>query len=70
MNPTTIPPTTPVTNPLAGGTPEAIAMPIQSGSATKDAIISDDNVGRSRILCKLIMMIFNPEFSLLTPEID
>ena len=34
-NPTTIPPTIPVMMPAVGGMPDAIEMPMQSGSATR-----------------------------------
>lgn len=34
--PTTMPPTIPVTSPAAGGSPEAIATPMQRGSATRN----------------------------------
>src|SRR5689334_13315167 len=36
-----MPPTMPVINPAATGTPEAIAMPMHSGSATRKAAIEE-----------------------------
>ena len=38
-DPTTIPPTIPVIRPAATGTPEAIAIPMQSGNATRKTTI-------------------------------
>jgi hypothetical protein len=47
-----MPPTIPVISPAATGTPEAIAMPIHSGNATKNAAI-DDGISNFNVEKKL-----------------
>jgi hypothetical protein len=61
--PTTKPPTIPVIRPLAGGKPEAMAMPMHRGRATrKTTTEASSSRGKTALNCAARMMIL-PKFS-------